>query len=168
MSGFGGGAGHSGGDPGNNNRENSRKHRGKEHGPERDEGKGKEERSHKKDASEKFPVCFGCGVKGHKRAECPNKVASIKKEGKPKCRTLQGKVGTNPCTMTLDSGADHTVVRADLVAEADYTGRSSRVETIMGAGGTCQQLKCGLRLGRSTCLSMKCLWCPKTVRMKYC
>ena len=71
-------------------------------------------------------------MKGHKRAECPNKVASVKREGKPKCRTLEGKVGTSPCTMTLDSGADHTVVRADLVAETDYTGRSSRVGDYYG------------------------------------
>ena len=29
--------------------------------------------------------------------------------------------------MNLDSGADHTVVRADLITEADYTGGTSRV-----------------------------------------
>lgn len=38
----------------------------------------------------------------------------------------------NPCTLTLDSGADHTVVRSDLITESDYTGRSVRVGDYYG------------------------------------
>ena len=34
--------------------------------------------------------------------------------------------------MTLDSGADCTVVRADLVDESDYTGRTNRVGDYFG------------------------------------
>ena len=34
--------------------------------------------------------------------------------------------------MTLDSGADHTVVRADLISGSDYMGRSSRVGNYCG------------------------------------
>ena len=45
---------------------------------------------------------------------------------------MQGRVGTNPCKMTLDSAADHTVVRADLVKQPDYTGESSRVSDYYG------------------------------------
>jgi hypothetical protein len=34
--------------------------------------------------------------------------------------------------MFLDSGADYTVVRADLITEADYTGSCSRVGDYYG------------------------------------
>ena len=116
ASGFGRGMGHGGGDP-----EYSRDRKG-QYG--REEEKGKEVKSHKKDTSDWVPTCHGCGVKGHKRPECPNRIGSIRKFGHFKGRVLQGTVGGNPCTMTLDSGADHTVVRADLITESNYTGRS--------------------------------------------
>ena len=124
MSGFGRGMGHGGGDP-----EYSRDRKG-QYG--REEVKGKEVKSHKKDTSDWVPTCHGCGVKGHKRPECPNRIGSIRKFGHFKGRVLQGTVGGNPCTMTLDSGADHTVVRADLITESNYTGRSCRVGDYYG------------------------------------
>jgi len=40
---------------------------------------------------------------------------------------IQGSVGKSVCMMTLDSAADKTVVRADLVNESDYTGSTSTV-----------------------------------------
>lgn len=140
VSGFGGGSGQGGGDPGYNREYSSRDYsnrrepygNGKDYKPVRDDGKGKEERSYKRDASHFVPTCHGCGVKGHIKPECPNKVASVRNSGHSKGRTLQGKIGVNPCRMTLDSGADHTVVRADLITETDYTGRSSRVGDYYG------------------------------------
>ena len=71
-------------------------------------------------------------MKGHKRPECPNRVLSVRNPGHTKGKILHGTVGVNPCIMTLDSGADHTVVRADLVTEAEYTGRSCRVGDYFG------------------------------------
>ena len=71
-------------------------------------------------------------VKGHKRTECPEKVASIRRSGQSRCKVVQGRVGTNPCKMTLDSAADQTVVRADLGKQPDYTGESSRVSDYYG------------------------------------
>ena len=71
-------------------------------------------------------------MKGHKRPECPNRVLSVRNPGHPKGKILHGTVGVNPCIMTLDSGADHTVVRADLVTDAEYTGRSVRVGDYFG------------------------------------
>ena len=131
VSGFGRGTGNGGGDPGY-----SREHSGRrgQFGKERskDEWKGKDGGSHKKDSSGVIPICHECGVKGHKRPECPNRVLSVRNPGHTKGKILYGTVGVNPCIMTLDSGADHTVVRADLVTEAEYTGRSCRVGDYFG------------------------------------
>ena len=131
VSGFGRGTGNGGGDPGY-----SREHSGRrgQFGKERskDEWKGKDGGSHKKDSSGVIPICHECGVKGHKRPECPNRVLSVRNPGHPKGKILHGTVGVNPCIMTLDSGADHTVVRADLVTDAEYTGRSCRVGDYFG------------------------------------
>ena len=137
VSGFGGGMG-GGGDSGNNREysHGSRKepyYKGKDYRQGRDDGKGKEERSYKRDPPTFIPTCHGCGVKGHIRPECPNKAAcSVRNAGHSRGRTVPGRVGDNPCMMTLDSGADHTVVRADLVTDADYTGRCSRVGDYYG------------------------------------
>ena len=137
VSGFGGGMG-GGGDSGNNREysNGSRKepyYKGKDYRQGRDDGKGKEERSYKRDPPTFIPTCHGCGVKGHIRPECPNKAAcSVRNAGHSRGRTVPGRVGDNPCMMTLDSGADHTVVRADLVTDADYTGRCSRVGDYYG------------------------------------
>ena len=131
MSGFGGGTGNGGGDPGY-----SREHSGRrgqfDKERSKDEWKGKDRGSHKKDSSGVIPICHECGVKGHKRPECPNRVLSVRNPGHPKGKILHGTVGVNPCIMTLDSAADHTVVRADLVTDAEYTGRSCRVGDYFG------------------------------------
>ena len=91
----------------------------------RDEGRMREDKSGKKELLDRCIVCFSFGVKHHRHWECPDNIASVKKPGQSKRRILQGDVGVHPCRMTLDSGADHTVVRADLISESDYTGRSS-------------------------------------------
>ena len=65
-------------------------------------------------------MCFGCGIKDHKRSECPEKVARVNDLGSTGSKILSGTIGKMDCEMTLDSGADCTVVRADLVDESDY------------------------------------------------
>ena len=47
--------------------------------------------------------------------------------------------------MNLDSGADHTVVRADLITKADYTVLVALAGSVitMGTGGMCLWPKCG-------------------------
>ena len=76
MSGFGRGMGHGGGDPEYSRDSGSRKG---QYG--REEVKGKEVKSHKEDTSDWVPTCHGCGVKGHKRPECPNRIGSIRNFG---------------------------------------------------------------------------------------
>lgn len=43
-----------------------------------------------------------------------------------------GKVGTRDCEMTIDSGAQLTLVRADLVEKSDYTGESLNLVSVCG------------------------------------
>lgn len=132
MSGPGRGMGNGGGDLGS-----GRKHFSKEKEyRNKDEWRWKD----KKDALEKVPVCHGCGVKGHKRPDCPERVASVRNPTHTKSKILYGTVGVNPCTLTLDSGADHTVVRSDLITESDYTGRSVRVGDYYGCW---REVPCG-------------------------
>ena len=93
-------------------------------------------------------MCYGCGVKGHKRSECPEKVASIRRSGQSWCKVVQGRVRTNPCKMTLDSAADQTVVRADLVKQPDYTGESSRVSDYYGCWREIPRAKVWIEIGK--------------------
>lgn len=152
MSGLGGGTGHGGGEPGHAREYSNREHgsrrepygKGKDYKQVKDEGK---ERSYKRDGSTYLPTCHECGVKGHIRPECPNRVASVKNAGHSKGRILLGRIGVNPCTMTLDSGADNTVVRADLVAEADYTGNSIRVGDYYGCWRNVPMAKVWIGIG---------------------
>ena len=116
------------GDPGQDSKESSSR-RGqfssdKELG--KDERRVSDEKSGKKYFVDRSIVCFCCGVKGHFKSECPDNVASVRKSGQFKRKIVQEKC-IHPYKMTLDSGADHTVVRADLTLEQDYTGKSCRV-----------------------------------------
>ena len=132
VSGFGGGAG-SGGEPGKGT--SQRDYNGRKNFSNKDtrqEVKVKDDRTYKRDNSDRPIVCFGCGIKGHKRSECPEKVARVNDPGSTGSKILSGTIGKMDCEMTLDSGADRTVVRADLVDESDYTGRTNRVGDYFG------------------------------------
>ena len=48
-------------------------------------------------------------------------------KGSPKSKVLKGTIGKTLCEMTLDSGADRTVVREDQVSDHEYTGKISTV-----------------------------------------
>ena len=45
---------------------------------------------------------------------------------------VDGKIGVDQCSMTIDTGAQQTVVRADLVEDHEYTGETIR---LMGYNG---------------------------------
>ena len=149
VSGSGGGARWGGGDPGQNKEHSSKR------GPlskDKEDRKGREQEKGKDQSFSKMPVCYGCGAKGHKRSECPDKSdktnARVGKNSRSKARKLQGRVGTNSCSMSLDSGADHTVVRADLITEGDYTGRSSRVGDYYGCWRDVPMAKVWIEIGK--------------------
>ena len=69
--------------------------------------KGREERSYKKDNP---VVCFGCGLKEHRKSACSDRVARDKRPGHSHSKNLSGTIGKKAFDMDLDNGADHTVV----------------------------------------------------------
>ena len=75
----------------------------------------------------KGAMCFRCKEWGHKANECTKPVYRVQQE-KPEpysdagWSTVQGTVGCSNCQITLDSGADVSLIREDLVPGNAYTG----------------------------------------------
>ena len=75
----------------------------------------------------KGAMCFRCKEWGHKAIECTKPVYRVQQE-KPEpysdtgWNTVQGTVGCSNCQITLDSGADVSLIREDLVPGNAYTG----------------------------------------------
>ena len=80
------------------------------------------------------PTCFGCGKRGHKVFECPEK----KSEGQTKVKRIvtpsviapkyiNGRVGEHECRMLLDSGADKSVVHPSVVSPDEWLGKTMKV-----------------------------------------
>ena len=73
---------------------------------------------------DKVPVCFQCGQRGHKRPNCPDKIARIQIPTGGSCPRVEGKIGKVPCSMLVDTGAEKTVVSAELVQPEQYLGKT--------------------------------------------
>ena len=103
--------------------------------------------------------------KGHRKSECPEKVARVIEKGSPKSKILKGTIGKTPCELTLDTGADCTVVREDLVSHHEYTGKTSTVGDYFGYWRnvpTAQGLKGNINSASNPqrlCLSGNVLYC---------
>ena len=104
--------------------------------------KGKEEKE-----SVGAPKCFICGKRGHKKFECPNKVARVTSPGRTGSPKVQGRVGNVECELTIDSGALVTMVRADLVQEEDYTGERVTLRSVCGRSFSARTAKVWLHFG---------------------
>ena len=63
-------------------------------------------------------ICHGCGTPGHIRPNCPEKVGEVKS---PDRNSQEISI------FFIDTGADHTIVRADLVPESKLTGNFMRL-----------------------------------------
>ena len=72
------------------------------------------------------PTCYSCGKKGHKRPDCPQVRRVVSPDRQTSLR-VEGRVGEHGCQMTIDTGAQKTVVNADLVKSEEYTGGSIRL-----------------------------------------
>ena len=93
------------------------------------------------------PTCFTCGNKGHKQFECPKcirRVVSPKRRGPP---MVVGKVGKKECEVTIDSGAQLTLVREDLVDRKEYTGETLNLMSVCGKTFTVPAARVWLHFG---------------------
>ena len=88
--------------------------------------------------SRKPIVCHGCGEPGHIRPQCPHKVRSVRS---PDCETPAKSdvmfvpgwlAGCQSDKLKIDTGAERTLVRADFVPTAAYTGEVVRLVTWKG------------------------------------
>ena len=79
-------------------------------------------------------VCFGCGEPGHIRPNCPHRIRRIRSPENSGRMSVDGLIaGEKVSGMRVDTGADRTIVRKDLVPEAAYTGKDVLLDTWKGA-----------------------------------
>ena len=69
-------------------------------------------------------VCFQCGQRGHKRPDCPNNSARIEIPAGDFFPKLEGKIEKVPSSMLVDTGAEKTMVSAELVQPEQYLGKT--------------------------------------------
>jgi len=91
--------------------------------------------ANKPDQSNKTFKCYGCGEMGHKRPECPNKTKRNKKVKVTNFRDLghndtMAKAGGICIPITLDTGADITLLPAELQCVREYTGSTALVKGV--------------------------------------
>ena len=72
------------------------------------------------------PTCFECGKIGHKRPQCPSKVALVIGDGGQEDLYVEGMIGKSKCNMKIDCGAQITMVitmvDSSLVNPLQYVG----------------------------------------------
>ena len=80
---------------------------------------------------EKGAQCFICQEWGHKAKYCSKEVGAVATSKQQKVEdswnTLEGRLGSHQCTVLLDTGADTSVVAADLVSETTLTREYFRI-----------------------------------------
>lgn len=91
-------------------------------------------------------ICFGCGKKGHKRPDCPM-VRQVVSPDRQISLKVDGQVGEHQCQMTIDTGAQKSVVNADLVKSEEYTGNTIRLMGFNGEAVTVPLAKIWLHIG---------------------
>ena len=78
-------------------------------------------------------VCHECGIPGHKRPQCPNRVRRFPSPCKKLQLSFEGFIaGKYVSNMRFNTGADKTVVRADLILGAAYIWKCTKVDSWRG------------------------------------
>ena len=84
---------------------------------------------------EKGAQCFICQEWGNKAKNCSKEVGAVATSKQLKVEdswnTLEGRLGSHLCTVLLDTGADTSVVAADLVSETALTGEYFRIAGVL-------------------------------------
>ena len=82
----------------------------------------------------KVPTCYGCGVVGHIRPNCPNKVRRVPSPKPSNFMSVQGSIaGVIVDNLRVDPGADRSVVRQEFIPSSSYTGETIRLDSWRGS-----------------------------------
>ena len=103
----------------------------------------------------RVPTCYGCGVVGHIRPNCPNKVRRVPSPKPSNFMTVQGSIaGVNVNNLRVDPGADRTVVREEFIPSSAYIGGTIRLDSWRGSQVSEHRLaKVEIKVGDMTVLS---------------
>ena len=100
-------------------------------------------------------ICHGCGEPGHIRPQCPLRIRTVRSSDsvcsvKDDKMFVSGWIGGSPVErLKFDSGADHSLVRKDLVPPAAYTGKVVHLVTWKGNDPSIHKLaKVPIKVGK--------------------
>ena len=103
----------------------------------------------------RVPTCYGCGVVGHIRPNCPNKVRRVLSPKPSNFLTVKGFIAGVPVKdLRVDPGADRTVVREEFIPSSAYTGGTIRLDSWRGSQVSEHQLaEVEIKVGEMSVLS---------------
>ena len=75
--------------------------------------------------------CYSCGPKGHRKADCPKRVAQVLIPHLEEDLMVSGKVGNMIATkMKVETGSQQTLVHPDFVQHDQYTGQAINIVAV--------------------------------------
>ena len=79
-------------------------------------------------------ICHSCGEAGHIRPNCPHRIRRVKSHDPSFVYLVDGLInGSAVPGMSIDTGADRTLVREDFISEGAYTGDTVSLDSWRGA-----------------------------------
>ena len=79
-------------------------------------------------------ICHGCGEAGHIKPNCPHRIRRVKSPDPSFVYLVDGLInGSAVPGMSIDTGADRTLVREDFISEGAYTGDTVSLDSWRGA-----------------------------------
>ena len=131
-----GGSGSSSHNAGGNSKANSNGggSRGVSPSRKQESGSPRSSRQERQGQKEKKPItCYGCGELGHIRPNCPNRVRRVKTPESNRVMEVEGWIaGSVVQGLRVDTGADRTIVSAEVVPENAYLKKSVILDSWRG------------------------------------